>query len=100
MTASDSFAIDLHNLGVMRGTVSIPGICTIANLAFLARALETQVGANILSTPTLLTLDNEEARILVGQNIPIVTGSYSTTASTQGESDTYFLLSRRSPREQ
>jgi general secretion pathway protein D len=57
-------------LGVMRGTVTIPGLGTIANLAFLARALETQVGANILSTPTLLTLDNEEARILVGQNIP------------------------------
>jgi general secretion pathway protein D len=69
------------NLGVMRGTVSIPGLGTIANLAFLARALETQVGANILSTPTLLTMDNEEARILVGQNIPILTGAYSTTGS-------------------
>jgi len=69
-------------LGVMRGTVTIPGLGTIANLAFLARALETQVGANILSTPTLLTLDNEEARILVGQNIPLVTGSYATTGNT------------------
>jgi len=69
-------------LGVMRGTVTIPGLGTIANLAFLARALETQTGANILSTPTLLTLDNEEARILVGQNIPLVTGSYATTGST------------------
>jgi general secretion pathway protein D len=69
-------------IGVMRGTVTIPGLGTIANLAFLARALETQVGANILSTPTLLTLDNEEARILVGQNIPLVTGSYATTGST------------------
>src|SRR5262249_285300 len=57
----------------------IPGLGTITNLAFLARALETQVGANILSTPTLLTLDNEEARILVGQNIPLVSGSYATT---------------------
>src|SRR5262249_4234689 len=69
-------------LGVMRGTVTIPGLGTIANLAFLARALETQAGANILSTPTLLTLDNEEARILVGQNIPLVTGSYATTGSS------------------
>jgi len=69
-------------LGVLRGTVTIPGLGTIANLAFLARALETQAGANILSTPTLLTLDNEEARILVGQNIPLVTGSYATTGST------------------
>jgi general secretion pathway protein D len=70
------------NLGVMKGTVSIPGLGTITNLAFLARALETQVNANILSTPTLLTLDNEEAHILVGQNIPILTGSYATTGST------------------
>ncbi len=70
------------NLGVMRGTVSIPGLGTIANLAFLARALETQIGANILSTPTLLTLDNEEARIIVGQNIQIATGSYATTGNS------------------
>jgi general secretion pathway protein D len=70
------------NLGVMRGTVSIPGLGTITNLGFLARALETQVGGNVLSTPTLLTLDNEEARIIVGQNIPFVTGSYATTGGT------------------
>ncbi len=70
------------NLGVMKGTISIPGLGTITNLAFLARALETQVNANILSTPTLLTLDNEEARILVGQNIPLLTGSYATTGNT------------------
>jgi general secretion pathway protein D len=66
----------------MKGTVTIPGLGTITNLAFLARALETQVGANILSTPTLLTLDNEEARIIVGQNIQIITGSYATTGGT------------------
>jgi general secretion pathway protein D len=71
------------NLGVIRGTIRLPGIVgEIANLAFLARALETQVGANILSTPSLLTLDNEEARIVVGQNVPFVTGQYATTGGT------------------
>ena len=65
-----------------KGTLTIPGLGVITNLAFLARALETQVNANILSTPTLLTLDNEEARILVGQNIPILTGQYATTGNT------------------
>jgi len=69
------------NLGVIDGTVSIPGLGTITNLGFLARALETDAGANILSTPTLLTLDNEEARIIVGQNVPIVTGQYTTPGS-------------------
>jgi len=72
------------NIGVMRGTVTIPGLGTITNLGFLARALETQVNANILSTPSLMTLDNEEARIIVGQNIPIVTGQYANTGGIPG----------------
>ena len=70
------------NAGILNGTVTIPGLGTITNLAFLARALEQEAGANILSTPTLLTLDNEEARIIVGQNVPFVTGQYATTGST------------------
>lgn len=73
------------NLGVMRGKVTIGG-AEFLNLAFLARALETDSAVNILSTPNLLTLDNEEARIIVGQNIPIVTGSFTlgTTGGTAG----------------
>ncbi|KQP23282.1 type II secretion system protein GspD [Pseudorhodoferax sp. Leaf267] len=53
-------------------------------LGFLARFLESQGDGNILSTPNLLTLDNEEARIIIGENVPFVTGSYSnaTSAST------------------
>jgi general secretion pathway protein D len=71
------------NLGVIRGTVNLPGFLgQITNLAFLARALETQAAANILSTPALLTLDNEEARIIVGQNVPFVTGQYAQTGTT------------------
>jgi len=70
------------NAGLIQGTLTIPGLGTITNLALLARALEQTAGANILSTPTLLTLDNEEARIVVGQNVPIVTGQYATTGST------------------
>src|SRR5262249_53764216 len=69
------------NLGIINGTVNIPGLGAITNLAFLARALETQANANILSTPTLRTLDNEEAKIVVGQNVPFITGQY-TTAGT------------------
>ena len=72
------------NIGVMRGTVTIPGLGTITNLGMLARALETNVNANILSTPALMTLDNEEARIIVGQNIPLVTGQYANTGGVPG----------------
>ncbi|MFL6570824.1 MAG: type II secretion system secretin GspD [Burkholderiales bacterium] len=69
------------NLGLVRGQVTIPGIGTITNLAFLARALESDVGANILSTPNLLTLDNEEAKIVIGQNVPFITGQYAQTGA-------------------
>ncbi len=70
------------NLGLLNGTIAIPGLGVITNLALLIRSLEQDASANILSTPTLLTLDNEEARIIVGQNIPFVTGQYSVTGST------------------
>jgi general secretion pathway protein D len=70
------------NLGLLNGTIAIPGLGVITNLALLIRSLEQDANANILSTPTLLTLDNEEARIIVGQNIPFVTGQYATTGSS------------------
>ncbi len=50
-------------------------------LGLLARALETDAKANILSMPNLITLDNEEARIIVGQNVPFITGQFTTAAS-------------------
>jgi general secretion pathway protein D len=65
------------NIGVIKGTVTIPGLGEILNLGLLVRALETDSNANILSTPTLLTLDNEEARIIIGQNVPFITGQYA-----------------------
>lgn len=69
------------NIGVSKGQITIPGLGTVTNLGFLAHFLESEVKANILSTPNILTLDNEEAKIVIGQNLPFVTGSYSTTGS-------------------
>ena len=46
-------------------------------LGFLARFLQSSGDANVLSTPNLLTLDNEEAKIVIGQNVPFVTGQYT-----------------------
>src|SRR5262249_2260901 len=69
-------------IGVAKGTITLPGVGQITNLQFLARALETMSKANILSTPNLLTLDNEEARIIVGQNVPFITGQFVTPASS------------------
>ncbi|NMM26595.1 MAG: type II secretion system secretin GspD [Glaciimonas sp.] len=53
-------------------------------LGALARALESDADTNILSTPNLITLDNEEAKIIVGQNVPFITGQYTTQASGGG----------------
>jgi general secretion pathway protein D len=65
------------NIGIVKGKITIPGIGEITNLGFLARALETRANANVLSQPNIQTLDNEEAKFLVGQNVPFVTGSYT-----------------------
>lgn len=53
-------------------------------LGAVARALESDGNANILSTPNMITLDNELATIKVGQNVPIITGSFATNSTTGG----------------
>ncbi|CDS53766.1 General secretion pathway protein D [Polaromonas sp. CG9_12] len=50
-------------------------------LGFLANFLQTSGAGNILSTPNLITLDNEEAKIIIGQNVPFVTGQFTNTGS-------------------
>jgi len=67
------------NIGVLN-RITVGGK-EIVNLSLLARALETDSNANILSTPNLLTLDNEEARIVIGQNVPFITGQYAQTGA-------------------
>jgi len=56
----------------------------VTGLVALARVLQSDANANILSTPNLLTLDNEEAKIVLGQNVPFVTGSYAQSGSVAG----------------
>lgn len=73
-----------NNVGAAAGIASglSIGLFKDKSLGVLARALETHADANILSTPTLLTLDNEEAKISIGSNVPFLTGQYSVTGST------------------
>jgi general secretion pathway protein D len=66
----------------MGGGINIGNVRRIGGayvLGALANFLQTNGDGNILSTPTLLTLDNEEAKIVVGQNVPIVTGNTTLT---------------------
>jgi len=65
-------------------------------MTVILNALETQGNANILSTPSLLTLDNEEAFITVGQEVPFVTGSYTNTGSANGASNPFQTIERQS----
>ena len=81
------------NIGVIRGRVTIPGIGEVTNLGFLARALETRANANVLSRPNIQTLDNEEAKFLVGQNVPFQTGSFTQGAT--GATNPFQTFERR-----
>jgi general secretion pathway protein D len=81
------------SIGVIRGTVNIPGVGTILNLGMLARALEQKLNGNILSSPNLLVLNNEESKLLVGTNVPVVTGQY--TQSTGASSNPFQTIERK-----
>ena len=61
----------------------------------VVNALQTNRKANILSTPSLLTLDNEEASITVGENIPFVTGSFTSTGNNSSNPDNPFQTVER-----
>ena len=60
----------------------------------ILNTLEKQGNTNILSTPSLLTLDNEEAFITVGQQVPFVTGSYTNTGAANGVANPFQTIQR------
>jgi len=68
-------------VAVLGKSITLPNGTTVQSLGALARALTSNQLGNILSTPNLLTLDNYQAKIVVGQNVPFVTGSFTTAAT-------------------
>jgi general secretion pathway protein D len=82
------------NLAVAKGTLSVNGT-DILNISMLARFLETQANSNILSMPNLLMLDNEEAKIVVGQNVPFVTGQYTNTGGGTTPANPFQTIERK-----
>lgn len=64
-------------------------------MTVILNALESQGNANILSTPSLLTLDNEEAYITVGQQVPFVTGSFTSTGTGEGAQNPFQTIERQ-----
>lgn len=64
-------------------------------LGALARFLEQNGEGNVLSTPNLLTLDNEEAKIVIGQNVPFVTGQFTNTNAGNGSVNPFQTIERQ-----
>jgi general secretion pathway protein D len=64
-------------------------------LSSLATFLQQNGDGNVLSTPTLLTIDNEEAKIVVGQNVPFVTGQYTNNNTTNGSVNPFQTVERK-----
>jgi general secretion pathway protein D len=64
-------------------------------LGFLANFLQTNADGNILSTPNLVTLDNEEAKIIIGKNVPFPTGSYTNTGGSSSAVNPFTTVERK-----
>ncbi len=74
-------APDLGGISLGQG-LSFGYLRGIGDIRILLRALTSDRYTNVLSTPTLMTLDNAEAEIVVGQNVPFVTGQFTNQATT------------------
>ena len=85
-SAGVSAGLNIGTLRTVNGTNVLGG---------LANFLETNGDANILSTPTLLTLDNEEAKIVVGQNVPFITGQYTSNNTSTGSVNPFQTVERK-----
>ena len=64
-------------------------------LGALANFLQNSGDSNVLSTPNLMTLDNEEAKIVIGKNVPFPTGSYTNTGGNNGAVNPFTTVERK-----
>jgi general secretion pathway protein D len=67
----------------------------VLELGALARFLQKDGDTNVLSTPNLLTLDNEEAKIVIGQNVPFVTGQFTSNNTNNGAVNPFQTIERK-----
>ena len=92
-SSSSTAALSLLGLGATAagGIINENG----TSFALLLKALKGDGNTNILSTPTLLTMDNEEAKFSVGQEVPFLTGSFSNTGSGTGTVNPFQTIERK-----
>lgn len=79
--------------GMNLGLLSV--INGVTSLAAVARLLQSQSDTNIISTPNLITLDNEEAKIVVGENVPFITGQFTGVGGSGGAATNPFQTIER-----
>jgi general secretion pathway protein D len=77
------------------GTLGLADNTGRNTFGLLVNALTTDSATNVLSTPTLVALDNEEASIVIGQNVPFVTGSFTSTGDTTNPSNPFQTIERQ-----
>ena len=79
--------------GLNVGLLSV--INGVTSLAAIARMLQSQSETNIVSTPNLITLDNEEAKIVVGENVPFITGQFTNTGGGGATTNPFQTIERK-----
>lgn len=80
--------------GMAGQTIGVGRLTSSNDLLAIIDMLQATSGANILSTPNLLTTDNTPARITVGESVPFVTGSYTTPGDTGSIQNPFQTISR------
>ena len=100
--AADNTFDNLNRTGLLAALAGVPGnslgwgqLDESLDIAVVLSALRQQTNANILSTPSLLTLDNQEAYITVGQQVPFLTGSYTGAGNTTTPSNPFQTIQRQ-----
>ena len=92
------------NLGYLSGTVRIqtgtdgsgnPVFREVPQLGALVSALDADAGTNVLSTPSIVTLDHQEAIINVGQEVPFITGQFTNTGANNASVNPFQTIERR-----
>ncbi|MFT5717551.1 MAG: general secretion pathway protein D [Oleiphilaceae bacterium] len=95
LIASDGGDLDATTIGSPSNGITAGFGATSGNVSWgaLIQALEGDASANVLSTPKLITMDNQESSIIVGENVPIITGQ--STSSGAGTADPFTTIERQ-----
>tara|TARA_B100001250_G_scaffold394141_1_gene397665 strand:+ start:11273 stop:13129 length:1857 start_codon:yes stop_codon:yes gene_type:complete len=94
-TGAASLANTVQGVAIAVGQISSGSNNVDTNWAGILTALRGDAETNIISTPTIVTLDNEEAEIRVGQEVPFLTGSFTNTGGVAGSVNPFQTIQRQ-----